>query len=61
MAKAPELPTTRYRVVLQENGTYGVEVTLPGELPAVVRSFSTEAEAEAWITAEMMSGAENGI
>ena len=38
-----------YRVVLQKDGTYDVEVDERGVLPIVVGSFRTEAEAEAWI------------
>jgi hypothetical protein len=41
--------TKTYRVVLQKDGTYAVEVDERGVLPIVVGSFRTEAEAEAWI------------
>ena len=41
--------TKNYRVVLQKDGTYAVEVDERGVLPIVVGSFRTEAEAEAWI------------
>ena len=41
--------TKDYRVVLQKDGTYAVEVEERGVLPIVVGSFRTEAEAEAWI------------
>jgi hypothetical protein len=41
--------TKNYRVVLQKDGTYAVEIDERGVLPIVVGSFRTEAEAEAWI------------
>jgi hypothetical protein len=41
--------TKEYRVILQKDGTYGVEIAEQGVLPIVVGAFRTEAEAEAWI------------
>ena len=38
-----------YRVVAQEDATFGVEVTIPETSPTTVTSFASEAEAEAWI------------
>ena len=35
MAKALGLPIVRYRVVVQDDGSYGVEITKPGQLPQV--------------------------
>jgi len=43
---------TTYRVVPFKDKTYGVEVTLPGKPSYAVDTFSTEAEGEAWITAQ---------
>jgi hypothetical protein len=60
MAKAPRLPATRYRVVPQEDGSYGVEITEAGQQPKVMNRFWTEAEADAWITTEQIRAAEEG-
>ena len=43
---------TRYRVVPQKDGSYGVEITRPGQEPAIMNRFWTEAEADAWITTQ---------
>jgi len=58
MARLPPLPITRYRVVPQQDGSYGVEITRPGEAPATMNRFWTEAEADAWITTEQIRAAE---
>jgi hypothetical protein len=50
MAKEHPHTGASYRVVAQENSTYGVEVIVPGTSPALVTSFATEDIAEAWIT-----------
>jgi predicted metal-dependent hydrolase len=39
-----------YRVILLENGSFGVEVSIPASHPTTVSAFITEADAEAWIT-----------
>jgi len=59
MAKRPRLPMTRYRVVPQKDGSYGVEITRPGQEPAIMNRFWTEAEADAWITTEQIRTAEH--
>lgn len=38
-----------YRVVSLEDGSFGVEVTIPDTHPTTVSKFATEADAEAWI------------
>jgi hypothetical protein len=38
-----------YRVITFEDGSFGVEVAIPESHPTTVRSFATEADAEAWI------------
>jgi hypothetical protein len=38
-----------YRVIRLEDGAFGVEVITPEAEPATVKSFATEADAEAWI------------
>jgi hypothetical protein len=49
---------TRYRVVPQDDGSYAVEITRPGEEPVIMNRFWTEAEADAWITTEQIRTAE---
>jgi hypothetical protein len=45
--------TENYRVVLQKDGTYGVEFGEPGgPAPTLVTGFRTETEAEMWIVKE---------
>jgi len=48
-----------YRVLPQKDMTYGVEVIVPGTYPAVVTSFATVQNAEAWITNHKRRVAEN--
>jgi hypothetical protein len=38
-----------YRVIVLENGSFGVEVSIPDSNPTTVSMFKTEADAEAWI------------
>jgi hypothetical protein len=38
-----------YRVILLENGSFVVEVSIPDSHPTTVSVFKTEADAEAWI------------
>jgi hypothetical protein len=38
-----------YRVIQLENGSFGVEVSIPDTHPTTVSMFKTEADAEAWI------------
>jgi hypothetical protein len=40
-----------YRVIALEDGSFGVEVTIPDSHPTKVSSFPTSADAEAWIRA----------
>ncbi len=49
MAKEHPHAEATYRVILQKDLTFGVEVTVPGSFPAMVTSFATEETAEAWI------------
>ena len=39
-----------YKTVVQANGTFDVEVTVPGSAVVVVSKFKTDAAASAWIT-----------
>ena len=50
MAKEHPHAGATFRVVPQEDLTFGVEVQVPGSFPAMVTSFATEQTAEAWIT-----------
>jgi hypothetical protein len=38
-----------YRVIAFDNGSFGVEVSIPDSQPTTVSTFKTEADAEAWI------------
>ena len=38
-----------YRVIPLDNGSFGVEVSIPDSHPTRVSTFKTEADAEAWI------------
>jgi hypothetical protein len=38
-----------YRVIPLEDGSFGVEVSIPQSHPTRVSTFSTQADAEAWI------------
>jgi hypothetical protein len=38
-----------YRIIVQEDRTFAVEVRIPGSFPALVRGFATEQAAEIWI------------
>ena len=40
---------TGYTSIARDDGTYGVEVARPGEMPEIVRGFASAAEAERWI------------
>ena len=50
-----EMPKTHphaeatYRVIPLDNGSFGVEVSIPDSHPTTVTMFKTEADAEAWI------------
>ena len=59
MAKEHPHAAASYRVVPQEDLTFGVEVIVPGSFPALVTSFATEQKAEAWITDYKHRVAEN--
>ena len=50
MAKEHPHAEATFRVVPQEDLTFGVEVQVPGSFPVMVTSFATERAAETWIT-----------
>jgi hypothetical protein len=49
MLKTHPHAAATYRVIALEDGSFGVEVSIPESHPTTVRSFPTEADAEAWI------------
>jgi hypothetical protein len=59
MAKEHPHAEATYRVVPQQDLTFGVEVSVPGCFPAMVTSFATEQTAEAWIADYKRRVAEN--
>ena len=38
-----------YKILRNDDATFGVEVSIPDSFPTVVSSFPSEAEAERWI------------
>ena len=38
-----------YRVIPLDDGSFGVEVSIPENYPTMVKPFGTEADAEVWI------------
>jgi hypothetical protein len=50
MARTHPHAEASYRVILLENGSFGVEVSIPDRYPTKVSMFKTGADAEAWIT-----------
>jgi hypothetical protein len=38
-----------YRVIPFDDGSFGIEVTIPDSYPTTVSKFKSEADAEAWI------------
>jgi hypothetical protein len=49
MEEQPFPLITKYRIVLYDDGTFGVEITKPGAPPYCVCTFQTEGEANNWI------------
>ena len=47
---------TGYSTVARADGTYGVEVVTPGDLPEMIRGFASEGEAERWILTKLGQG-----
>jgi len=50
MANLTPTEPTGFRIFLQNDSTYAIEVTIPGSFPTIIKSFATEALAEAWIS-----------
>jgi hypothetical protein len=50
MARTHPHAEANYRVISFDNGSFGVEVSIPASHPTTVSAFKTEADAEAWIT-----------
>ena len=49
MSIAETTPATTFRIFLQDDKSYGIEVTIPDSFPTTVKSFPSEEAAEAWI------------
>jgi len=49
MSTEESTPATSFRIFLQDDKSYGIEVTIPDSFPTTVKSFADEAAAEAWI------------
>lgn len=49
MARTHPHAEASYRVISFDNGSFGVEVSIPASNPTTVSMFKTEADAEAWI------------
>jgi|SwirhisoilCB2_FD_contig_31_17969499_length_275_multi_9_in_0_out_0_1 hypothetical protein len=44
---------TGYTAIARQDGTYSVEVVRPGDLPEMIHSFATEAEADRYILSKV--------
>lgn len=49
MSIADTTPVTTFRIFIQDDKSYGIEVTIPDSFPTTVKSFASEEAAEAWI------------
>jgi predicted metal-dependent hydrolase len=49
MARTHPHAEASYKVIAFDDGTFGVEVTIPDSQPTTVTSFASEQDAEAWI------------
>jgi hypothetical protein len=49
-----------FRILPQDDQTYAIEVSVPDSSPTLVRSFSSEQAAEAWV-AGFKSRVESGV
>ena len=50
MARTHPHAEASYKVIAVEDGSFGVEVSIPDSSPTVVTPFASEEDAEAWIT-----------
>jgi hypothetical protein len=63
MARTHPHAEASYKVIAFEDGSFGVEVSIPDSNPTVVTTFASEEAAEEWITAHrrrVRSQAESG-
>jgi hypothetical protein len=49
MARIHPHADATYRTIRFSDGTFGVEIAIPGTHPTTMRSFATEAKAAEWI------------
>ena len=50
-----------YKILKNDDATFGVEVSIPDSFPTVVSSFPSEAEAERWIAGHQKGHRERRI
>jgi hypothetical protein len=63
MARTHPHAEASYKVIAFEDGSYGVEVSIPDSNPTTVTPFASEQDAEAWIASHrhrVRSQAESG-
>ena len=63
MARTHPHAEASYKVIALENGSFGVEVSIPDSSPTIVTPFASEEAAEAWIATHrgrVRSQAESG-
>jgi hypothetical protein len=48
-AKTHPHAEARYRVIPFDDGSFGVEVSIPENYPTTISKFASEADAEGWI------------
>ena len=63
MARTHPHAEASYKVIAFENGSYGVEVSIPDSNPTTVTTFASEQDAEEWIASHrrrVRSQAESG-
>ena len=60
MARTHPHAEASYKVIAFEDGTFGVEVSIPDSSPTIVTPFASEEAAEAWIASPSATGAVPG-
>jgi predicted metal-dependent hydrolase len=63
MARTHPHAEASYKIIAFEDGSFGVEVSIPDSHPTIVTTFASEQDAEAWIAGHrrrVRSQAESG-
>src|SRR4029078_9003212 len=60
MARTHPHAEASYKVIALDNGSFGVEVSIPDSSPTIVTPFASEEAAEAWIAAHRGRGRSQG-